>query len=105
MSNDKPLKSEMGRNVIQKEDLAGRIRRLSDVAISVILLAITLPLLLIIGLAIKLEGPGPVLERRECVGRRGRRFRRLKFRATIYGPEHAYPGLGRADDAGQSVSP
>jgi lipopolysaccharide/colanic/teichoic acid biosynthesis glycosyltransferase len=53
-----------------------------------ILLAITLPLLLITALAIKLEGAGPVLERRECIGSGGRRFRVLKFRTMVHNPEY-----------------
>lgn len=67
------------------------MRRSGDLAIACVLLAITLPLLLIVFLAIRWEGPGPVLERRECIGRSGRRFQMLKFRTTVYDPEHATP--------------
>ena len=70
-------------------------RRLADVAIAVILLAITLPLLVITVVAIKLESSGPVMERRECIGRGGRRFQMLKFRTTVHDPEHATPAWAR----------
>jgi len=74
---------------LDKQNSIGRIRRLTDVSITGLLLAITFPLLLIVALAIKLEGPGSVLERRPCIGRGGRRFEMLTFRTTIHNPEHA----------------
>jgi lipopolysaccharide/colanic/teichoic acid biosynthesis glycosyltransferase len=67
------------------------MRRLGDFVIASALLAITLPLLLMIALTIKLEGPGPVFETRECIGYGGCRFRRLKFRTTMHDPRHATP--------------
>jgi lipopolysaccharide/colanic/teichoic acid biosynthesis glycosyltransferase len=66
-----------------------RIQRLGDISIACLLLLITLPLMIIVALAIKGESPGPVLDRQTCIGRGGRRFRRLKFRTTIHNPEHA----------------
>jgi lipopolysaccharide/colanic/teichoic acid biosynthesis glycosyltransferase len=67
------------------------MRRLGDCLIASLLLALTAPLLLIVVLLIKLESAGPVLERRECIGRGGRRFQRLKFRTTFHDPQHARP--------------
>jgi lipopolysaccharide/colanic/teichoic acid biosynthesis glycosyltransferase len=66
------------------------MRRLGDLAIACVLLAITLPLLLIVALAIRWEEPGPVLERRERISH-GRRFQVLKFRTTVHDPEHVTP--------------
>ena len=76
---------------IQQQDSMDRSRLLTDIVIASILLAFTFPLLLLVALALKLEGPGPVLERRECIGRGGSRFRMLKFRTTIYDPRHTTP--------------
>ena len=45
--------------------------------------------MLIVALVIKLEHEGPIFERRECIGRGGRRFRMLKFRTTMHHPIHA----------------
>jgi lipopolysaccharide/colanic/teichoic acid biosynthesis glycosyltransferase len=73
---------------IQRRSLIPPTTRLLDIAMATILLAITLPLLLITALAIKLEGMGPVLERRECIGSGGRRFQMLKFRTTVHNPEY-----------------
>jgi lipopolysaccharide/colanic/teichoic acid biosynthesis glycosyltransferase len=64
---------------------------LRDFVIACLLLAITGPLMLIVALVIKLESTGPVLERRECIGRGGRRFQMLKFRTTMHDPRHATP--------------
>jgi exopolysaccharide biosynthesis polyprenyl glycosylphosphotransferase len=58
-----------------------RLRRGIDVAGSLALLTLTLPLLLLTALAIRLDSPGPVLYRQERVGRNGRVFTLLKFRS------------------------
>ena len=71
------------------------LRRLPKYVIACVLLAITLPLLLIVACAIRWEGPA-VLERQERIGCSGRRFQMLKFRTTVYDAEHArQPGLRR----------
>jgi lipopolysaccharide/colanic/teichoic acid biosynthesis glycosyltransferase len=72
----------------QVKDAELQVRRLGDCVIASVFLAITAPLILIAALVIKLESAGPVLERRECVGRGGRRFQRLKFRTTMHDPRH-----------------
>ena len=51
-----------------------------------ILLALTLPLIVIVALAIKCESPGPVLERRARAGNGGRAFQILSFRTTVQRP-------------------
>jgi exopolysaccharide biosynthesis polyprenyl glycosylphosphotransferase len=56
------------------------VKTMSDyVAASVLLLALS-PILLVVGLLIKLDSPGPALHRRRVVGRRGRQFDAFKFR-------------------------
>jgi lipopolysaccharide/colanic/teichoic acid biosynthesis glycosyltransferase len=65
------------------------MRRLGDIVIACLLLAITSPLMLIVALAIKLEGGGPVLDRQTCIGCNGRRFQALKFRTTVHDPKLA----------------
>jgi lipopolysaccharide/colanic/teichoic acid biosynthesis glycosyltransferase len=72
------------------------------VVIACVLLAITSALMIIVALAIKLQSAGPVLERRECIGRGGRRFQRLEFRTTMHDPRHATPAWARqTTQAGQ----
>jgi lipopolysaccharide/colanic/teichoic acid biosynthesis glycosyltransferase len=67
------------------------MKRLAESVIASVLLAITSPLMLIAALLIKLESPGPVLDRQTCIGRGGRRFQMVKFRTIVHDPEHATP--------------
>lgn len=57
------------------------IKRAIDLAASLLLLAVTLPLLAATALAIKLESRGPVFYRQERVGQGGRPFMLFKFRS------------------------
>lgn len=57
-----------------------RVKRGLDVVLAVLLLLALSPLLLVIALAIRLDGPGPILFRQQRVGRGRRRFTVLKFR-------------------------
>jgi lipopolysaccharide/colanic/teichoic acid biosynthesis glycosyltransferase len=68
-----------------------QMRRLADLLIAGALLLITSPLMLAVALAIKWEGPGPILERQRCIARGGRRFELLKFRTMVPDPEHTMP--------------
>ena len=55
----------------------------------------------IAALMIKRESAGPVLERRDCIGRGDRRFQMLKFRTTIYDPRHTTPARARPTPLGE----
>ena len=59
-----------------------------DVLATAILLLLLLPLLLLIGLAIRLDSPGPVLFRQRRVGRGRREFLVAKFRTMQHGADH-----------------
>ena len=74
---------------VQEEGVSRQMRRLGDIVIACLLLAITSPLMLIVALAIKLEGGGPFLDRQNCISCSGRRFQALKFRTTAYDPKLA----------------
>ena len=65
--------------------------RLRDLLIACIVLALTFPLMLMVGLAIKLDTAGPILARHNCIDRGGRRFQMLKFRTSVQSPEHLVP--------------
>jgi lipopolysaccharide/colanic/teichoic acid biosynthesis glycosyltransferase len=67
------------------------MRRLGDLLLACFLLAITLPLLIVVALAIKCESQGPVFDRQTCIARGGRRFHMLKFRTSACDPQHARP--------------
>ena len=59
------------------------IKRVMDLAIAGSLLIVTLPLQLLVGLAIKLTSSGPMLFAQERVGKGGHRFRVFKFRTMV----------------------
>lgn len=59
------------------------VKRTCDILFSLILLIVTLPIWLILGIIIKLDSRGPILFKQERVGYNGRPFVMLKFR-TMY---------------------
>jgi sugar transferase (PEP-CTERM system associated) len=65
------------------------LKRTVDVAASLVLLAVSWPVMIVTALAIRLEdgGSAPVLYRQTRVGLRGRRFRVLKFRSMCVDAE------------------
>jgi lipopolysaccharide/colanic/teichoic acid biosynthesis glycosyltransferase len=77
------------------DDALDQMRRLADVLIAAVLLAITSPLMLAVALAIKWEGPGPIFERQRCIARGGRRFEMLKFRTVVHNPDGTMPVWAR----------
>jgi exopolysaccharide biosynthesis polyprenyl glycosylphosphotransferase len=58
-------------------------RRVCDLVIACALIVLTLPLMVLVALAIKLDSFGPVFYRQERVGLGGRCFMLLKFRSMI----------------------
>jgi len=71
--------------------LQGVICRAFDIALSLFLLILTLPLMLLTALAIKLDSPGPVFYRQERVGLGGVPFVLTKFRSMRVDAESAGP--------------
>src|SRR3546814_505086 len=57
------------------------IKRAFDVASAAIVLILLSPLLVLVGIAIKLDSPGPVLFRQVRIGRANKMFEMLKFRS------------------------
>jgi sugar transferase (PEP-CTERM system associated) len=57
------------------------IKRLIDIAVSLVFLIAALPVGVLVGLLIKLDGKGPIFYRQERVGKDGKIFRIWKFRS------------------------
>lgn len=74
-----------------------QISRLADAVIAGVLLAFTLPLMIIVAVAIRLDSPGPVFARESCIGRRGRRFQMLHFRTTVHEHAELRPGWAKPE--------
>jgi lipopolysaccharide/colanic/teichoic acid biosynthesis glycosyltransferase len=71
---------ELGPLVLSQSAILAK--RLTDLVGSVILLTATLPLMLLVAAAIRVDSHGPVLLREDRPGLAGRRFGMLKFRTT-----------------------
>jgi exopolysaccharide biosynthesis polyprenyl glycosylphosphotransferase len=72
-------------------------KRVMDEVFTILFLLLSLPVWLIIMLAIKLDSPGPVFFRQERVGYLGRRFRVFKFR-TMHRDSPHYAKTPRSPD-------
>ncbi|MGN1267331.1 MAG: sugar transferase, partial [Dorea sp.] len=64
-----------------------------DMVVATMGLIVTLPILLIVALAIKLEDGGPVLFKQERIGLRGKVFHIYKFRSMCQGAEKMGTGV------------
>jgi lipopolysaccharide/colanic/teichoic acid biosynthesis glycosyltransferase len=68
-------------------------KRFLDVLLSAFLLAVTAPLLLVLGLLVKLTSPGPVFYRWRVVGKNGRPFIGYKIRSMVVNADELKPQL------------
>lgn len=62
-------------------------KRLLDVTICLLLLPVVLPLMVIVGVAVWCDDPGPIFFKQLRTGRGGRRFRMYKFRTMLKNAE------------------
>jgi lipopolysaccharide/colanic/teichoic acid biosynthesis glycosyltransferase len=69
------------------------IKRVLDISLSLIALVALLPLFVAIGLAVKLDSPGPVLYVSRRIGKRGRVFSCFKFRSMVDDAETRLPEI------------
>jgi lipopolysaccharide/colanic/teichoic acid biosynthesis glycosyltransferase len=68
-------------------------KRVIDVVVCLLLLAVVVPALAICALAIALDSPGPIFFAQERTGRDGRRFRMLKLRTMVADAEERKAAL------------
>ncbi|MDZ7626196.1 MAG: sugar transferase [Ignavibacteriaceae bacterium] len=64
-----------------------KLKRISDVVISLIILVLTLPLNIFVALAIRLDSKGPVLFKQERIGMNNKNFKIYKFRSMFQDAE------------------
>ncbi len=68
---------------VEQKRLYETVKRIQDFTMALMTLLLLLPLWLLFALVIKLSSPGPVIdERKEALGRYGRRISMYKFRTT-----------------------
>lgn len=68
-------------------------KRVFDIVLSALALAVLSPVLLVTCIAIKAESPGPAVFRQQRLGRYGREFTFLKFRSMRLNSEHTGSGV------------
>jgi lipopolysaccharide/colanic/teichoic acid biosynthesis glycosyltransferase len=83
------------------------LKRIFDLAIAIVALAIVWPFLLLISALIRLDTKGPVLFVQDRIGKDGTVFRMYKFRTMVVNAEHtgtglcSYPGDPRVTKVGR----
>ncbi|MBX6166169.1 MAG: exopolysaccharide biosynthesis polyprenyl glycosylphosphotransferase [Thermobispora bispora] len=100
---------------VERPRLAGANRLLKDAfdrVVAALALLVLAPLLVVIAVAVRASGPGPVLTRRQRVGRDGRVFTLLRFRTVRQdtgpgadGQPGDGPGPAAAADPGARITP
>jgi len=73
------------------------LKRSADVALSLAGLVLLAPVLILVGLAVRLDSRGPAVFRQVRTGQGGRTFRMLKFRTMVRGAEAKLPELVALD--------
>lgn len=74
------------------------VKRLVDVVAGAAALIVLSPLLLVIGVAVYLDDPGPILFRQTRVGLHGRTFRIVKFRSMVADAEARLASLAERNE-------
>ncbi len=82
-----------------RHPIAGAVKRLIDVVVSLAGLFLSLPICAIAALLIKLDSRGPVFFTQERVGQTGQVFRIVKFRTMCNDAESAGPVWAQQNDA------
>lgn len=79
------------------------VRRLLELVLATVGLIVSLPLLIGIGLAIRVDSPGPIVFRQRRIGRGGRHFDFYKFRTMKVNARELYPELYAYDYDDQQI--
>ncbi len=74
------------------------LRRIVDLAVAGVGLVVMSPVLLILAVAVRASGPGPVIFRQCRIGRDGQPFQILKFRTMTVGTETSGPLVSDEED-------
>ncbi|MGA8978264.1 MAG: sugar transferase [Pedococcus sp.] len=93
---------------VERPSMSGARRvckRLVDLVAAVVFLILTLPLTVVIAVAIRMDSPGPVIFRQTRVGAKGQTFSMLKFRTMCIDAEQRKADLRsfQAVDAGNDI--
>jgi exopolysaccharide biosynthesis polyprenyl glycosylphosphotransferase len=75
------------------------LKRMFDVVVGTLLFVIGLPVMLVVGVLVRLTSRGPALFRQERVGKGGKPFVMYKFRSMVKGAEELHEELVQASGA------
>lgn len=79
-------------------------KRVSDIVLAGLLVAVLSPVLLVIAVAVAVSSPGPVLFKQDRIGLNGKPFKMLKFRSMVVDAEARLAELeAKQRDAGNAV--
>jgi exopolysaccharide biosynthesis polyprenyl glycosylphosphotransferase len=84
-------------------DYQRMVKRAFDLIVTILVLPLALLLMGLIALAIRLQGPGPILIRQQRVGENGKLFDMLKFRSMVPNAEDLRHLVEHYDEAGNLV--
>ena len=79
------------------------VKRIFDLTASLVLFILTLPVFILIWIAIRLDSPGPAIHRSERVGENGKMFQMLKFRSMVVGAAQFQDQSMTTDERGLPV--
>jgi exopolysaccharide biosynthesis polyprenyl glycosylphosphotransferase len=79
------------------------VKRVFDIICSLVLILMSLPVMAMVGIAIKLDSPGPVLFKQKRVGENGQVFTMYKFRSMVVDAEKRQAEVNKTNEAGQVV--
>ena len=87
MKNDMPNRRKA--SVIYRD----YVKRIIDLVIAIPIFIIAFIPMVIVGIAVKLDSPGPILFRQDRLGKNGKVFQMLKFRSMCVGAEKTGSGV------------
>lgn len=85
------------------DDYQRLVKRAFDLTITLLFMPLALVMMAVIAIAIRLEGPGPILFRQQRVGENGRLFGMLKFRTMVPNAEQLRHVVERVDAEGNLI--
>ena len=84
---------------VERMKASGQGKRLADLILASTALLVTSPLLVVLGLVVRVSSAGPALFRQERIGRGMRPFTMLKLRTMVDGADRLVAGLLEESDA------
>ena len=78
-------------------------KRVTDVVVSALLIALTIPVMFLLWLLVRLDSRGPAIFRQDRVGKDGRVFRFYKFRTMYVDARERFPDLYAYDYSPEDV--